>query len=114
MPHHNRARTETDSGGQLARGLGWFSLGLGLAEVTAPGTMARLIGIPEEDEASASMLRALGAREIAHGVSILMRADSAPRLWARVHTSRARPPQARSPTSSSHPKTSVLRTFASG
>ncbi len=84
MPHHNRARTETDSGGQLARGLGWFSSGLGLAEVTAPGTMARLIGIPEEDEASASMLRALGAREIAHGVSILMRPDSAPRLWPRV------------------------------
>jgi threonine dehydrogenase-like Zn-dependent dehydrogenase len=31
----------------LARALGWFSIGLGLAEVTAPRRFARAIGVPE-------------------------------------------------------------------
>ena len=35
----------------LAVGLGWFSVGLGLAELTAPGSVARLIGIRDDDNA---------------------------------------------------------------
>ena len=30
---------------RLATALGWFSIGLGLAEVAAPGSLARLVGI---------------------------------------------------------------------
>ena len=34
--------TATDA---LARGLGWFSITLGVAEVTAPGRLARVLGM---------------------------------------------------------------------
>ena len=33
---------------RLATGLGWFSLALGTAELAAPRTLARLIGIPDD------------------------------------------------------------------
>src|SRR5579883_2330486 len=48
---------------RLANGLGWFSIGLGLAEVIAPGALAQLIGVPETDN-SRKVLRAYGLREI--------------------------------------------------
>ena len=35
------------NGQMLAKGLGVFSLGLGLAEVTAPRAIARLIGVDD-------------------------------------------------------------------
>jgi uncharacterized membrane protein len=77
--HQEQDRTSE----QLAIGLGWFSIGLGLAELTMPGSLARLIGI-REDGTTTSTLRALGAREIGHGVAILSDPSSAPRVWARV------------------------------
>jgi uncharacterized membrane protein len=67
---------------QVATGLAWFSIGLGLAEILAPRSVARLIGLPEN--AHNETLQALGAREVAHGVAILAQPDSAPRMWARV------------------------------
>lgn len=60
-----RTRTEAE---WLAMGLGWFSIGLGVAETLAPRGMARLIGSGED---SSNALRMLGLREIAHGVGIL-------------------------------------------
>jgi uncharacterized membrane protein len=68
---------------RLARGLGWFSVGLGLAELTAPRAMARLIGVRPDDETTA-VLRTFGAREIANGVAILGEPDRAAWLWGRV------------------------------
>jgi hypothetical protein len=35
---------------RLANGLGWFSIGLGLAEAAAPGRLANLIGIEDDEE----------------------------------------------------------------
>jgi uncharacterized membrane protein len=67
----------------LATGLGWFSIGLGLAEITAPNSVARFMGLAE-DTNTTNTLRALGVREVATGVAILARPDSAPRVWARV------------------------------
>jgi uncharacterized membrane protein len=66
---------------QLARGLGWFSIGLGLAEVIAPRGLARLIGVRGNHD---GLFRALGAREIASGVGILTRRRPAGFLWSRV------------------------------
>jgi len=66
----------------LATGLGWFSIGLGLAEITAPRSLARLIGLAENDHTNT--LRALGVREVAHGVAILAQPDNAAAVWARV------------------------------
>jgi uncharacterized membrane protein len=61
----DRPRTEAE---RLAVGLGWFSIGLGLAEALAPDGMARLIGVGKE---STGAVRMLGLREIAHGIGIL-------------------------------------------
>jgi uncharacterized membrane protein len=69
---------------QIATGLGYFSLGLGLAELIAPGTMARLIGLDDTDDGHRRTLRAFGAREIANGAAILAAPDDAKWLWSRV------------------------------
>jgi uncharacterized membrane protein len=67
-------------GRRLARALGWFSIGLGVAEIVAPRQLARMIGTPPRT----GVLRALGAREIASGVGILSRPRSAGWMWSRV------------------------------
>lgn len=46
---------------RLARGLGWFSVGLGLAEIAAPRGLARMIGVRDGTRTRTTM-RALGAR----------------------------------------------------
>jgi uncharacterized membrane protein len=63
--------------------LGWFSVGLGIAEVAAPRGVARLIGIADSAERRL-LLRAFGLRELASGAGIL--AGRRPRgwLWSRV------------------------------
>lgn len=66
---------------KLATGMGLFSLGLGLAEALMPGTMARMIGV-DEDQGGA--IRALGLREIGHGISIMMGQKPTVQMWARV------------------------------
>jgi len=64
---------------RLARGLGWFSLGLGLVELVAPGRLARALGL----EGRETLLRAYGGREVAAGVGALsIEADVA--VWSRV------------------------------
>jgi uncharacterized membrane protein len=62
--------------------LGWFSIGLGLAEVLAPQAVARLIGIDDEDHTT--LLRAYGVRELAAGVGILTRPKPTYWMWNRV------------------------------
>ena len=68
---------------RLATGLGWFSLALGAAELAAPRTLARLIGIPD-DPRLLSVLRAFGAREIASGVGLLAQPGHPGWAWSRV------------------------------
>lgn len=68
---------------KLASGLGWFSIGLGAAELLAPGMMADLIGVPNKDR-TRSILRTYGLREIAAGVGILSQAQPAGWIWARL------------------------------
>lgn len=52
---------------RLARALGWFSLGLGTAEIVAPERIARSLGM----EGKERLIRAYGAREIASGIPTL-------------------------------------------
>ncbi len=47
---------------RLAFGLGWFGIGLGLAELLVPRRFARTIGVPYEHH---RLIRAMGVREIA-------------------------------------------------
>ena len=67
----------------LRHALGWFSIALGAAELMAPATMARLIGVPC-DRKTTSVIRAMGAREMGNGIAILTRPGSAAPMWARV------------------------------
>ena len=67
----------------LSRGLGWFSVGLGLTEIAAPRVLARAIGIDDSGLTGAT-IRAMGARELLNGLGILARPRRALPLWARV------------------------------
>jgi len=69
-----------EGGDTMARGLGWFSIALGAAELIAPGTLARALGMPEKE----GLIRAYGMREIATGVAILKSEDPTPWIWGRV------------------------------
>lgn len=72
--------TTSDRGLTLSKGLGVFSLGLGLTELAAPRMLSRLIGV-EPCGSTTTILRALGAREVAHGVGIFARPRS---VWTRL------------------------------
>jgi uncharacterized membrane protein len=65
---------------QLARSLGWFSVGLGLAEMLAPRVVAKGVGIAPHP----ALFAVLGMREITSGVGILTRRQPAEWLWSRV------------------------------
>ena len=66
---------------QIANGLGWFSIGLGLAEVIAPKALARFIGAQGRHTL---LIRLMGLREITAGVGILTNPRPAHWVWARV------------------------------
>ena len=64
----------------LARGLGWFSIGLGLAEVLAPRALTRFVGLQGQER----LVQAYGLREVATGIGILAARDPTPWIWGRV------------------------------
>jgi len=63
-----------------ARALGWFSIGLGLAELAMPRRLARIAGAPNMP----TVTRIFGLREIGTGIGILTSKDPSPWLWGRV------------------------------
>ena len=73
---------QTSQGG-LARGLGWFSVGLGVAQVAAPKAVSRLIGV-RPTAASRELMRAVGVRELVAAAGLLAGKKPSPFLWARV------------------------------
>jgi uncharacterized membrane protein len=75
--------SQNDNVERLANALGWFSIGLGLAELAAPRALAQLIGVKDEDK-TRNVLRGYGMREIAAGIGILSRPQPAGWLWGRV------------------------------
>jgi uncharacterized membrane protein len=76
--HSLRSRAE-----RRARTLGYFSLALGVAQLTLSGPLARLIGL-KDTARSRRALRAIGAREIASGIGLLARQPSPGPVWSRV------------------------------
>lgn len=52
---------------RLARGLGWFSIALGVTELVAPGRLARSVGLDDKK----GLIRAYGVRELASAVPTL-------------------------------------------
>ena len=69
------------NGHRSARALGWFSLGLGLAEVAAPRALARLLGARPRPTLTRT---AYGLRELAVGAGLLATDRPRPWVWARV------------------------------
>jgi uncharacterized membrane protein len=67
---------------KLARGLGWFSIGLGLAELLAPRGVAKISGISGKN---AGLIRLFGLREIASGIGIFAQGRRPTEaVWSRV------------------------------
>ncbi|MGI8961009.1 MAG: SRPBCC family protein [Bryobacteraceae bacterium] len=78
-----RRDSRNDNAEGLTNALGWFSIGLGLAELAAPQALAQLIGVKDDDR-TRNVLRGYGLREIAAGIGILSRPQPAGWLWGRV------------------------------
>jgi hypothetical protein len=74
-PGHPDSQTDA-----LARGLGVFSIALGLVEIVAARTLTRALGM----EGNETLVQAYGAREIATGIGILASNDPTPWIWGRV------------------------------
>ena len=64
----------------LARFLGWFSIALGVTELVLPHTLSRALGLGRRP----GLLAAYGVREIAAGAGILLGANPAPWVQARI------------------------------
>jgi len=63
-----------------ATALGWFSIGLGLAELIAPRKMSRATGLNSREK----VMPYLGAREVASGIGLLASQKPTAWLWSRV------------------------------
>ena len=66
---------------RLAKGLGWFSIGLGLTELLAPKAIAKISGV---SNAHTGLIRLYGLREIASGIAIFSQKEPAAGVWSRV------------------------------
>ncbi|MBB5710195.1 hypothetical protein [Sphingomonas xinjiangensis] len=65
---------------QLSKGLGWFSLALGAAELLAPRKITQAL----DAQGHETLVKAFGAREIAAGLAILGAPAHAERVGSRV------------------------------
>ena len=64
----------------VAQGLGWFSLGLGIAELFAPRAVARWLGMRDGEQ----LIQSYGLREMAAGVGLLTSQNPRPWMIART------------------------------
>jgi hypothetical protein len=65
---------------RLSRGLGWWSVGLGLTELTLSERFCQRLGFRGRME----LVRAHGVREVLKGVGLLSQRDPRPWLWGRL------------------------------
>ena len=66
---------------RLAKGLGWFSIGLGLTELLAPRVIANISGVPKR---RTGLIRLYGLRELASGIAIFSQKKPTAAMWSRV------------------------------
>jgi hypothetical protein len=77
----SHSATRTSAAHKLARGLGWFSVALGLVELLAAPRLARRIGLSHHT----ALLQVWGARELVTGVGILTaRQPDTMAAWVRA------------------------------
>ncbi len=81
MWHQRTAATRSQSTDDtIARGLGWFSISIGLYEMLMPRNITRSLGMHGRE----GLIRAYGAREIVNGIGLLSAGKRTPWLWGRV------------------------------
>src|SRR5947209_1486510 len=80
MATHDIRTQDRDS---LARFLGWFSIGLGTAQVAAPKILCRVVGSEGKGNAPRFM-RLMGLRELTHGTGILIRPRPTGWVFSRI------------------------------
>ena len=71
----------SSSAKRLAKGLGWFSIGLGLAELLAPRAIANISGVSNKHT---GLIRLYGLREISSGITIFAQKKPTEGVWSRV------------------------------
>lgn len=67
---------------KIGLGLGFFSIGLGLVEVAAPGRLARWLGV--DNKAARNVIGFFGARELLAGGMLLRGPAVSTNVWNRV------------------------------
>lgn len=65
---------------RLGVALGWLGVGIGIAELLMPRTLAQTTGLP----ARTRLMRAMGVREIVTGAGILLQPHQSGWRWSRV------------------------------
>ncbi len=80
QPERTSSSGEDGTAEKCARALGWFSIGLGLTELLMPRRLGRLIGVRGHH----TLMRAMGAREIAAGIAVLTESRPTRSMAARV------------------------------
>lgn len=65
----------------LAKALGWFSIGLGVAELLMPRRVSRMVGVRRNHQL---LVRLLGLREMGSGAGILGNRRAVGWIWSRV------------------------------
>lgn len=65
------------------RGLGWMSLGLGVAQLAAPDTVRRISGV-DDSPTSRTVVPLVGARELVHAAGLLTSRRKSIWAWTRV------------------------------
>src|SRR5690606_1726069 len=80
---HNRDESRREANERTAKGLGVFSLALGLFQLAAPAQVVKTSGLRDRSNARWWM-SARGACEVVSGLSVLRRPGAARPLWLRV------------------------------
>lgn len=80
---HREIADSDQTGRKIGKGLGWLSLGLGLAELLAARAISRLIGLSDDGKAP-TIVRLDGLRELATGALFFNQPDRPIAPWLRV------------------------------
>jgi uncharacterized membrane protein len=76
-------KTGQDEVQRRGRGLGWMSLGLGVAQLAAPDTVRRISGV-DDSATSRAVVPLVGARELVHAAGLLTSRRKNVWAWTRV------------------------------
>jgi uncharacterized membrane protein len=76
-------KARQDEAQRRGRGLGWMSLGLGVAQLAVPDTVRRISGV-DDSPTSRAVVPLVGARELVHAAGLLTSRRKGIWAWTRV------------------------------